>query len=338
MRTWVSVPYPCPDGFPTIPARERIGPIARSFRDLLAPMKSDGIDLNAAAETRPLSASDIPAILITHNDMRLIRAFLKHYRDLGITRFLIIDDQSSDGTAEFLTAQPDVDLHSSNRRYKDAYRGRLWRRMLVDKYGRNRWYLYVDPDEFLVFPGQEAGLARLISGLEAAGIYHMPAPMLDMYPPGNVADAVYDGADGRMPWEVASMYDATGYTLTGDERSWKITGGVRKRVFGVDAQLIKYPLVYWGAFTSLNKNIHSPGPYWRNFTPPLGMLLHFKFFSDFREEFQAVVDEGQHFDGSRVYRQMMDAALQPTLQYQSSAAYAGPANLAEQGFLVRLNS
>lgn len=333
MRTWVSVPYPCPDGFPAIAARERIGPFVRSFRDLVPPMKTNGVNLATAVKALPLSSSDIPAVLITHNDMRLIRAFLAHYRNLGVTRFLIVDDQSSDGTAEFLAAQPDVDLHTSRVRYKDAYRGRLWRRMLVDKYGRNRWYLYVDPDEFLVFPGQEAGLARLVEGLEAAGIHHMPAPMLDMYPPGNIADAVYDGTDGRMPWEVANMYDATGYTLTGDERSWKITGGVRKRVFGVEAQLIKYPLVYWGPLANLNKSVHFPGPYWRNFTPPLGMLLHFKFFSDFREEFQSVVNEGQHFDGSRVYRQMIDAAAQPVLQHGQSTSYAGPEFLVAQGFI-----
>jgi hypothetical protein len=338
MRNWISVPYPCPDGFPKIGLRNMAGPIARSFRDLYPGMNGNGVTLQLAkgGEPRPLTPRDMPVIVVTHNNMRLIRAFLTHYRSLGVTRFLMVDDVSSDGTAELLAQQPDVDLYISNVRYRDACRGRLWRQKLVKKYGKQRWYLYVDPDEFLVYPGQQSGLLALVSKLEAAGIYHMPAPMLDMYPPGRVRDAFYDGADGTMPWNVASMYDGDGYTLTGDERSWKITGGVRKRAFGVDAQLIKYPLVYWGSSTNLNKNIHSPAPYWRNFHAPMGMLLHFKFFSDYQNDFQTVIKNAQHFNGGVLYQQILDGVAEPdelALEGKSSARFISPDDLVKQAFL-----
>ena len=39
--------------------------------------------------------------------MYLIRSFLDHHRKLGVDQFIIVDDRSTDGTREWLVAQPD---------------------------------------------------------------------------------------------------------------------------------------------------------------------------------------------------------------------------------------
>src|SRR5262249_11263630 len=106
--------------------------------------------LEPITRARPLEDGEIPVIAVTRNEIGLLKSFLAHYRQLDVRRFLIVDDQSTDGTTAFLAAQPDVDLYRSNVRYGAAFAGRLWRQMLIDRYGRDRWYVMVDADEFLV--------------------------------------------------------------------------------------------------------------------------------------------------------------------------------------------
>src|SRR5690606_32591497 len=102
-------------------------------------------------EVRQLSADDIPLVFLTRNDRRFLNSFLAHYRRLGVTRFICVDDASDDGTREALLAEPDVDVFASNVRYKEARRGRLWREILFSIYGANRWYLNVDSDEYFIY-------------------------------------------------------------------------------------------------------------------------------------------------------------------------------------------
>ena len=100
---------------------------------------------------RPLSADDFPLIVTTHNDMRLMASFFRHYRAMGVTRFICLDDVSTDGTADFILDQPDAELFTSNVRYKDAERGKIWREKLFAVFGRDRWYLNVDSDEYFLY-------------------------------------------------------------------------------------------------------------------------------------------------------------------------------------------
>jgi hypothetical protein len=183
MRTLVSVPYPCPDGFPSVRRTAFVGPILRTFADSRRKMSSANVtlELSGKSTAAPLSADDLPLIVITHNQGTLLWHFLAHYRRLGVTRFLCVDDASTDGTHELLAAQLDVDLYTSNVRYKGASRGRLWREMLVSRYGTWRWYVLVDTDEFLIYRGHETvPLPQVLESLGQRRISHLPAPMLDM--------------------------------------------------------------------------------------------------------------------------------------------------------------
>ena len=51
--------------------------------------------------------------------MFFLAAFLDHYRRLGVDQFLILDDSSSDGTREFLSAQADCLVLSSDLGFGD---------------------------------------------------------------------------------------------------------------------------------------------------------------------------------------------------------------------------
>ena len=196
----------------------------------------------------PLSENDFPLIFVVHNGRPLLPSFLDHYRSIGVTRFLCVDDASKDGTREYLLKQEDVDVYFSNVRYKAAARSKTWRELLADKYGKNRWYLNVDVDEFL-FTGHNSNMAisQYAKILYKKGILRLPAPMIDMVPGRELSEAVL--TDDVKPWEISSYFDLDGYHGYSKSGGIKLYGGARKRLWNADAELIKYPLIYWDKYT-----------------------------------------------------------------------------------------
>ncbi len=288
-------------------------------------------------DARPLAREDLPLIFLTRNDRRFVRSFMAHYRRLGVTRFLCVDDASDDGTREALLAEPDVDVFGSNVRYRDARRGRIWRELLFAIYGADRWYLNVDSDEYLVYADcDRRPLPELISALEQMGVERCPAPMIDAYPAGAIAGAVFDGRDETMPWQVASMIDGAGYRLTKQKRAISIEGGMRERVFGAGLELMKYPLLHWKRGYSLGVSIHQPLPYRLNFSPIFAALLHFKFFSDAASAAREAVADQQYFNDSQAYSAIADkieGSADVSFVASESFRYEEPEDLVSRGFM-----
>ena len=296
------------------------------------------VELNPRRDVAPLLGHDIPLVFISHNDMAILPFFLRHYRALGVTRFICVDDISQDGTREFLELQPDVDLWTSPLRYGQARRGRRWREALFERYGYDRWYVNVDSDELLVYDGCETqGLAAMIRFLAERGSTRLAAPMIDMYPgPGSVLpDARTDA-----PSVFSNCFDGRGYDCHLDKRGISLKGGPRRRCFGEDNELIKYPLIYWDRSCFFGSSPHRPLPYQRNFTPDWGALLHFKFFVNYRDKIAEAADEKQHYNDAAHYRAMM-AELQRgeglNLAGEASLVYGGSRQLQELGFVTQVD-
>lgn len=297
------------------------------------------LTLFSPSQFRPLTETDIPLVFTTRNDRRLLPSFFSHYRKLGVTRFVCIDDQSTDGSREFLASRSDADVWTSPVRFKEARRGKLWREKIFGIYGFNRWYLNVDSDEYLIYDRCfEMPLKALIDQLEKRSIRRLAAPMIDMYPSGDISAAKFTGEDGRMPWEVADCYDRDGYRVVRNSRFLRVRGGARERLFGSDIDLMKYPLIFWENESSLGESIHQPLPYRHNFSPIFGVLLHFKFFSDYQQRFQEAVDGAQHFNGAREYVKIMQKISEQggavDFTYSESERFTEPGKLVEQGFIA----
>lgn len=318
---------------------ERVNLWRRTLRSSIGRERpTDKIEIHLVNQKafRPLLRGDLGLIVLSHDDSNIIDQFLQHYRDLGVTRFIVLDDQSRDDTPEYLSSQPDVDLWTSNVRYGAALRGRIWREMLFEMYGRGRWYLNVDSDEFLVFEGSDQGrkLPDFIRSLQSLGVTRCPAPMLDMYNPGAIEEAKL--RRGIRPDMVATHYDASGYVLFKGPSSLNIRGGVRQRIFDAKLDLMKYPLMLVDNYSSMGKTIHQPLPLVRNFSPIYGMLLHFKIFSDLKEvAARAAVDE-QYYSGAREYKRILnkDDLGGMILLADCSIRYSGPSDLIRRGFMV----
>ena len=284
-----------------------------------------------------LEAAELGCVFLCHNDRRMLPAFLDHYRKIGVDRFICVDDQSSDGSIDYLLSQADVDLWQSKRRYKEARRGKAWREWLMARYGFSRWYINVDSDEFLVPPmAGQMDLKHYIAELDRHSIRRVAAPMIDLYPE-RLDEAVFHGEGGQKPWEVAPLFDATGYE-TGLVRSGaNLKGGVRRRVFQSRDHLMKYPLLYWDRSCSLGGSVHWPRPGRRNFTSEWGVLLHFKIFSDLSQRTDAVIANGQHMSGAANYKIIREKLAEEggsiRLAYPGSARYETAEDLLRHGFL-----
>jgi len=288
-------------------------------------------DLVSSRKLVPLCGRDLLLLSVVRNEYPQIASFLDHYRSIGVSRFAIVDDRSEDGTREFLLSQPDVDMFTSSKTYSESDRGNFWRHDLVRRYGMNRWYVMVDADEYLVYDGMDRhSLHDLAKWIHKRGMKHLLAPMIDMYPKGDLRDFPFEPR--RLPWQIADHFDASGYDYTASPQHVKIRGGPRNRIFGKHT-LTKYPLVYWDRLTIIN-SIHGPLPYWRNHIEGYGVLLHFKFFADFTRKAQIAVDENQHWNDASKYKEYLSGTIdKPDFNVMSdvSKKYIGVQDMIDAG-------
>ncbi|SOC15092.1 glycosyltransferase family 2 protein [Rhodobacter maris] len=226
---------------------------------------------------------------IRNEDARLDH-FLKHYRALGVDHFLIVDNESNDGSREMLELAPDVSLWRTGASYRLHRFGLDWLTWLMFRYGHNHWCLTVDADELLIYPYHDTRpLAALTGWLDRIGQRVYPAMMLELYPRGPIEAQHY--TPGEDPTALLCWFDAGNYTILRQEKTralW-IQGGPRARMFFADRPrhaptLTKLPLVRWNRRWVYLNSTHSMLPErlnecydQRGGEAPSGLLLHTKF-------------------------------------------------------------
>jgi hypothetical protein len=273
-------------------------------------------DLRAVAR-RPIPP-DPGATLVfctLRNERPRLPYFLSYYRDLGAAHFLIVDNGSEDGSAEYLAAQPDVSLWSTQASYRDAAFGMDWMNALLGRHAQGRWALTVDVDEFLVYPFCDTRpLRALTDWLSDAGLRAFGTILLDVYPKGPVHEAVC--REGQNPMEVACWFDAANYTISRNPRLrnlW-VQGGPRARAFFAEAPrqapaLNKIPLVRWQRGYAYVSSTHMLLPRGLNLIYEVnggekatGCLMHAKFLSVLGDKAREELARGEHYAASREYR------------------------------------
>ena len=201
--------------------------------------------------TAQIAPNAILALVTLRNERVRLPYFLDYYRGIGIDHFLIVDNDSNDGSREFLADQPDVSLWTTGESYKGSRFGMDWLNHLLRRYGAGHWCLTVDPDEFLVYPHVNTRpLRALTDWLESSGQRSFSAMLLDMYPKGPITDQPY--REGQDPFEIAAWFDPANYAIRKNRKFlnlW-IQGGPRARSFFADQPqsapaLNKIPLVRW---------------------------------------------------------------------------------------------
>src|SRR5215471_14110762 len=144
-------------------------------------------------DTRAIGSdqNEIRAFLTVRNEMLRLPWTLEHYRNIGVSRFFVIDNGSTDGSKEFLLAQPDCHVFTTRDSYAESMYGAEWQKALLNEYGINHWCLTVDADEWFIYPGYESQpLSALATHLERSGAQGVFAFLLDMYAAGTIAESI----------------------------------------------------------------------------------------------------------------------------------------------------
>ncbi|HGG63496.1 MAG TPA: glycosyltransferase family 2 protein, partial [Rhodobacteraceae bacterium] len=213
--------------------------------------------------TAQIQRGDILLFSTVRNELIRLPYFLEYYRKLGVKHFLFVDNDSDDGTVQYLQDQPDVSLWSTKHSYKLSRFGVDWLTWLQIRYGHGHWCLTVDADEILIYPYcDDRPLSALTGWLDSQSITAFGALMLDMYPKGPLDAEIYQ--PGKDPFKILRWFDAGNYRFQMQEalQSQWVQGGVRDRVFFADQPdraptLNKIPLVKWNRRFAYNSSTHS---------------------------------------------------------------------------------
>ncbi len=267
-----------------------------------------------ANRTDNIKKSDLLLFSTMRNEGIRLPYFLSYYREMGVNHFLFVDNDSTDGTLDYLSRQPDVSVWHTSASYKRSRFGVDWLNWLQMRYGHEHWCLTVDPDEFFLYPFCDTRpLRALTDWLDASSIKSFGAMLLDMYPKGRIDAQPYE--PGQNPIDIASWFDPGNYMIQKNQQYgnlW-IQGGPRARMFFPDdpersPALNKIPLVKWNRRYAYVSSTHSLLPRGLNLVydewggeKASGVLLHTKFLDTFSAKAQEELERRQHYAGSKEY-------------------------------------
>jgi hypothetical protein len=263
-----------------------------------------------------------------------------------VSRFFFADNESTDGTTQYLLEQPDCHVFTTAGAYfVENVEPPSWTNALANTFCHGHWCITVDADELLVFPHSDTiGLTEFCDYLDQQGEEAVFCPMIDMYGARPLAAATYTAGDA---FEIICPYfDAKpGWIkwVSGACPPKQMFGGVRERVFwkgpGTDALppcISKVPLVKWrrGMAYLHSMHFHSGA----RLSKVEGALLHFKFLVAVAERSkQSVTDNVGVSEKGLTEREAYLRALakRPDLSLLSSVSerYRGPSQLVELGWM-----
>lgn len=251
--------------------------------------------------------SQIRVVSVVRNEIILLPHFLAHYRKIGITTFVFVDNDSTDGTREYLLNQNDVVLYATETEYKHACYGVAWQQAVLGNHCLGKWVVLADADEFLIYPDCEnRPLAQFISEIENEGADAVLTFMIDMYPKGNLNNADFRKVN---PFQAASWCD-------GDPLiKWRLGSGQYNNTTNYLSSLRhrlakpsppnaftsqKIALVRYQPWLRFSAGLHNAAniKMAKSFTA----FAHFKYHANFQDKVSEEVSRGQHYNNAEDYK------------------------------------
>jgi hypothetical protein len=301
--------------------------------------------------TSGIRPDDLLLVSVQRNEATRLPYFLQYYRDLGVSHFLFVDNNSDDGSAQFLADQGDVSLWRTDHSYRASRFGLDWLTWLQIRYCHGHWTLVADADELLVYDGMDShDLRDLTALLGQQGRVAFGALMVEPYPKGALDQSAYRaGQDpiALLPWFDPGPYRAVRQAPLGN--LW-VQGGVRERVFFPDQPeksptLNKLPLIKWDRRFAYVNSTHSALPPTLNAqyngpgeSAPSGVLLHTKFLPEIVSKSAIEKARGEHFSRPQEFSGYYDTLTKaPNLWGPRSEPYQGTQQLVDLGLMPALN-
>ncbi|KIN73207.1 glycosyltransferase family 2 protein [Sulfitobacter guttiformis] len=326
--------------------------ICNRFREVARRRRFAGAVEHLHGQGFSVPPGEVLAIVLVRDGCYYLDAFFDYYRALGIRYFAFVDNGSTDDTVARIKAQEGCVIDRVElplAQYED-----LMRQYPAQKYGTDRWCLYVDMDEQFDFEGREQhGLPALINYLEGRSDTALLAQMLEMFPRAPLAavkDLTYSQAltaFAQYDISTVSSFDyhsdkiefsalLAGNTLGSDALQFKF-GGVRGKVFGEACCLTKHPLIFNGADV-----VPAPHPHLSQNVRVSdfdAVIRHYKFAGNVAARDAASAASGDLAHGEDQARLAVLAAQENlTLHSSDAQVWTGIDPLYDAGFLVRSKS
>ena len=262
--------------------------------------------LVSESQTSITNVGDVSVLCVVKNGEYYLPSFFKHYRAIGITRFVFLDNGSEDNTIAILENEPDVLIVSCDLPYKIYWHH--FKRYLFEYYGKNRWNLIVDIDEFFDYPySSHISLNTLVKYCDENQYDSVIGQMIDLFPNENILDInrstdfvkshVYFSVDGIIKKDIES--------ITGDRNDISNLNikyhmsGWRNDKFGVgEVMLTKHVLV---KHNNKVKLVHDHFVLDSRVADFSAVIKHYKFHNGFKKYVDQAVLDGNHFNNSSEY-------------------------------------
>jgi predicted Zn-dependent protease len=261
------------------------------------------------------------------NELPRLPDFLAHHRRLGVSGFVLIDNDSKDGTLDYLVAQPDVLVYSTADSYSQSYFGIRWLNQVIDMHGSG-WVLYADADERLVYSGSEKrSVNDLTQYLSRRGEQIVPGVMIDMFP-----RRFARGGALKHDW-----FDPLRIRPSLMSPFIEAAGGARRRLFGTSVTISKAPLINAGAGVRyLSSHTTTPAPVSAIRAGLLHYHLDYLFEAANVERLKEEVARGEHSDFAVDRRRSLAMSLalaEGDLRGPDSQRYSGTDQLLRLGLI-----
>ena len=271
--------------------------------------------------------NSVTLLSVLRDELLLLPYFIDYYKQLGVDNFIFIDNNSNDGSLQYLFQRRDVNitLYHTTHSYKEALYGTKWINMLLDKYCKDKWCIVVDIDELLY--SRENNIHHLIDKMEKQNCNLSYQLLLDMYPKST---NINDYQTGTNFIQHSNYYDKYSPEYNIPEyppnNTFLIKGGIRKRLFGTDNTITKTSLFKYTFYNNLELDVgyhllkcRFCGELWKNdpdrhyllenikIYPEMNILLHFKFIKpNLIDFFTKRIHNNQDWDNSSEYQNYLD--------------------------------
>lgn len=288
--------------------------------------------------------SDVPTVVcVARNEERRLPAFIAHYKKLGVQKLHIVDNASSDRTAEIALSFTNVTLWRTQDSYARSAFGQLWAGALVRRHGLNNWVLNLDADEFLVYGGMDTvSLGDVQAYLSATGAERLFTPLIDIYPDEVDADiSVAFDDTSKCFFDGNIDDDQFSYRFEQTRFGPRLSGGPRSRMMSAIGKtefpwLSKFAMAKWDSATAY-ANVHFPYPFDRNPGEAFAALLHLKLLGDFPERVASAIQDGEHFNAAAEYKSyqkwLRSDSIAALYSADHSRRYEGPQSLLDAGLI-----
>lgn len=319
-------------------------------------------------DNNPISdiKDEILLFMVVRNESLRLPYIFEYYFSRGVDRIFVIDNGSTDNTIPFVLSQRNTHVFQAKEHYSYQV---VWVETLLRRYGIGHWCLVVDADELLIYPHWETLVLRdLTNFLDRERYNTMQFLLLDMYSTKPIHLALY--SRGTNPILTMPYFDIDSYyhhsrkwfffrvkinLNFGDTQAkstfrkmykhivdflcryfgnWiagSIFGGMRMRVFGVEANLSKFSLIKFNPGIHLSGGAHTIRG--ARVASIRGASLHFKFFNDFPDRVKEEVGREEHWNKAFEYKCYADTIKQNP---EISLYHSGSVKFTDSHQLVKL--